>query len=214
MASAHPTPRPTLRPRQAMGRDMKIVACNIFRQEIEAVAPEIASQINWLPAGLHTDLGRLKEALEQTMDGGEPVVCLYGSACHPDMVELVTSQRGHCLPVEDCVTAFLSKEERRELQRRKAYVMTPGWLRNWGEIFREGLGWDEVDARQNFGLFDVVVLLDFGLEPIDDLAVLEFFDYVKTPVEIVPTDLGYFRENVKRLLEAEAHTRNDGCHDP
>ena len=49
------------------------------------MAPEIASQVCWLPAGLHADLGRLKEALEQTMDGGEPVMCIYGSACHPDM---------------------------------------------------------------------------------------------------------------------------------
>jgi hypothetical protein len=144
------------------------------------------------------------------MDGCGHVMCIYGTACHPDMGELVAAHRGHSLPVEDCVTAFLPDEECRKLRRRKAFVMTPGWLRNWREIFREGLGWDEVDARQNFGLYDVVVLLDFGLEPIDDLAVLEFFDCVRTVVEIVPTDIGYFRENVKRLLEAEAYRRNDG----
>jgi len=183
---------------------MKIVACNIFRREIEAVAPEIASQVCWLPAGLHTNIGRMKEALESAMVGDGHVVCLYGTTCHPDMRELVAAHRGHCLPVEDCVTAFLPEEERRRFVQRKAFVMTPGWLRNWREIFREGLGWDEVDTRQNFGLYDVVVLLDFGLEPIEDLAVLEFFDYVRTPVEIVPTDLAYFRQNVKSLLEIRA----------
>jgi hypothetical protein len=63
-------------------------------------------------------------------------------------------------------------------------------------------------------LYDVVILLDFGLEPIDDMAVLEFFEYVKTPVEIVPADLAHFRENVKCLLGANANTQNNGQLDP
>jgi hypothetical protein len=193
---------------------MKIVACNIFRHEMEAVAPEVAAQTTWLPAGLHVDFGRLKEALVGAIEGDEQVVCFYGAACHPDMGELVATNRGRCLPGKDCVAAFLPDEQRRKLEGRKAFVMTPGWLRNWREIFREGLGWDEVDARQNFGLYDVVILLDFGLEPIDDMAVLEFFDYVNTPVEIVPADLDYFRENVKYLLAEEANARNNGQLDP
>ena len=45
----------------------------------------------------------------------------------------------------------------------------------------------------NFGIYDVIVLLDFGLEFIDDLAVLEVFDYTDTPVEIVPASLDHFR---------------------
>jgi hypothetical protein len=188
--------------------DMKFIACSIFRREMEAVAPEIASQTTWLPAGLHVDLGRLQEALRGAMEGNERVVCFYGAACHPQMDELVAAHAGHCLPGKDCVAAFLPYEERRKLEGRKAFVITPGWLRNWREIFREGLGWDEVDARQNFGLYEVVVLLDFGLEVIDDMAVLEFFEYVHTPIEIVPTGLEYFRDNVKHLLQA-AYTQTD-----
>ena len=59
--------------------------------------------------------------------------------------------------------------------------MSPGWLREWRSIFVDGMGWDEIDGRINFGLYDVVVVLDFGLEPIDDIAVLEFFDFTQTP---------------------------------
>ena len=62
------------------------------------------------------------------------------------------------------------------------------------------MGWDEIDGRINFGMYDVVVLLDFGLEPIDDIDVLEFFDFTQTPVDIVPADLGWFRERVAELL--------------
>ncbi len=78
--------------------------------------------------------------------------------------------------------------------------MTPGWLRHWREILQEALGWDTIDTGQNFGFYDCVVLLDFGLEPIDDLAVLEFFEFTRTPVEVVPADLGRFRSEITRLL--------------
>jgi hypothetical protein len=178
----------------------KIVACSIFQREMEAVAPETVSQILWLPVGLHVDLDRLKEAIEGGTEGVDHVVCFYGGACHPSMDQLVAAHGGCRLPKKDCVAAFLPDEQRREFERRKAFVMTPGWLRNWREIFREGSGWDDVDARQNFGLYEVVILLDFGVEPIDDMEILEFFEYVQTPVEIVPTDFDFFRENVARLL--------------
>ena len=79
--------------------------------------------------------------------------------------------------------------------------MSPGWLREWRSIFVDGMGWDEIDGRINFGLYDVVVVLDFGLEPIDDVAVLEFFDFTQTPVEIVPATLDWFRQRVAELLE-------------
>lgn len=190
------------------GRTFKIIGCDIFRHEMESVAPEIASQTTWLPAGLHVDFGRLKDALQEATQGDEHVVCLYGAACHPDMNDLVASHRGCHLPGRDCVAAFLPDEARRKLEGRKAFVMTPGWLRNWREIFCDGCGWDEVDARQNFGLYDVVVLLDFGVEPIDDMAVLEFFEYVRTPVDIEPADLEYFLTNVKRLIKAEGDERD------
>lgn len=171
---------------------MKTVACAILRRELEEVAPQLAREVTWLPAGLHVNLDRLKEALEGALEGSGGTMLLYG-ACHPDMDDLVAAHRGCRLPGNDCIAAFLRDDERRELEGRKAFVMTPGWLRHWKEIFQEGQGWDEVDARQSFGFYDVIVLLDFGLEPIDDMAVLEFFEYTQTPIEVMPSRLDRFR---------------------
>ena len=178
---------------------MKIAACEILRSEVEAVAPEVAAAATWLPAGLHVNLNQLGEALEAALTDTDRAICLYG-ACHPDIDALVAPSGGCRLPGKDCIAAFLSDEERRELEGRKAFVMTPGWLRHWRQIFQEGQGWDEVDARQNFGFYEVVVLLDFGLEPIDDLAVLEFFEYTQTPVEVVPANLERFREVLREVV--------------
>ncbi len=66
------------------------------------------------------------------------------------------------------------------------------------------MGWDEIDGRINFGMYDRIVVLDFGLEPIDDLAVLEFFDYTQTEIEIVPADLDHFRARVAEVLSVHA----------
>jgi hypothetical protein len=73
--------------------------------------------------------------------------------------------------------------------------------RDWRAIYVDALGWDEIDRRINFGRYDVIVLLDFGLEPIDDIAVLEFFDFTQTPVEIVPASLDRFRDLVLELVD-------------
>ncbi len=188
---------------------MKTVACKILRRELEEVAPDLARQATWLPAGLHVNLDRLKEALEGALEGAEETAVLYG-ACHPDIEDLVAAHRGCRLPGKDCIAAFLGDEERRDLEGRRAFVMTPGWLRYWREIFQEGLGWDEVDARQNFGFYDAIVLLDFGLEPIDELAVLEFFDYTQTPVEVRPARLDRFRELLHVMTGGLAEGRGTG----
>jgi hypothetical protein len=67
--------------------------------------------------------------------------------------------------------------------------------------FVDGLGWDETDARLNFGVYDVIIVLDFGLEPIEDLDVLEFFDFTETEAEIVPATLEHFRARVAETLQ-------------
>jgi hypothetical protein len=188
---------------------MRIVACEILRKEFESVAPQVAGQATWLPAGLHVNLDRLGEALEGALPGTGAVACLYG-ACHPDIDTMVASASGCRLPGKDCIAAFLTAEDRRQLEGRKAFVITPGWLRHWREIFRDGQGWDEIDARQNFGFYDVVILLDFGVEPIDDMSILEFFDYTQTPVEVVPASLEHFQGLLRELLGDDTEEHPNG----
>ena len=43
---------------------MKIIGCEIFRREVEHVAPEYAAAVEWLPTALHADLPEMQAALE------------------------------------------------------------------------------------------------------------------------------------------------------
>jgi len=187
---------------------MTIIGCGIFREEVEHLRPDLAPRVRWLSPGLHTDLERLGEELDGGTEGAPGSAFLLGAACHPDLPALVASRGGGHLPGKDCVAAFLTEGEREALEVRKAFVITPGWLRHWREIFQEGLHWDEVDARQNFGFYDSIVLLDFGLEPIDDLQVLEFFEYTQKPIEVLPASLDRFREQLERLAASPRTPRD------
>jgi hypothetical protein len=180
---------------------MELVGCSIFRTEVEALLRERVETRVWLSPGLHVEDSRLEEGLSGALRGRRAVACLYGAKCHPDLDQLVAGVGAH-LPGKDCISAFLAEDERKRLESQKAFVMTPGWLRDWREIFVEGLHWDEVDARQNFGCYESIALLDFGLEPLDDLAVLEFFEYTGKPIEIVPATIDRFRSQLERLLES------------
>jgi hypothetical protein len=56
-------------------------------------------------------------------------------------------------------------------------------------------------ARQNFGYYDRVLLLDTGLVPIDEEKILEFYDYTQVPIEIMPVDLNNLRALLEQVLE-------------
>jgi len=176
---------------------MKIVGCSVFRAEAEHVLGA-GTEVDWLPAGLHVSEARLGEAVSEALGGTTGAACLYG-ACFPDMDDVLRPFEARRLQARNCVEAFLSPEERAAFGDR-AYIMSPGYLKQWRAIYVDGMGWDEIDGRINFGMYDVVVLLDFGLEPIDDLDVLEFFDFTQTPVDIVPATLDWFGERVAEVL--------------
>ncbi len=78
-------------------------------------------------------------------------------------------------------------------------VISPGWLEAWQEI-SNGLGWDEVDVRINMGRYDKIIVIDPGLFPINDEAILEFYDLVQVPVEIMEINLDYFKAFVNKTL--------------
>ncbi len=187
-----------------------LVCCGILRREVGLLLERNmlpATEVQYMPAGLHVDLDKLRVALERALSSEQDsagLLLLYGRQCHPEIAG-IAEQFGATLAApggcRDCIALLLGKETLAELNAEaKTFFITPGWLENWEQIFKEGLGWDSVDARQNFGYYERIVLLDTGAGTLDDEKVLAFFDYTGVAIEIRPI-----------TLDRLARTLSGGC---
>lgn len=182
----------------------KIVACQIFTDELMAVLPDEYKDIDitWLDAGLHANLDKLEialqEALKDAVTEGADARVLFGKGCHPDICKITNDKGEKILGAKNCVEAFCH-ENIDELEQNRTMVITPGWIRFFPNLMAE-LGWDEVDVRQNFGRYDRILLLDTGINPLSDEEMLEFYDLTQVPIEIQQIRLDYFRTKVADVL--------------
>lgn len=186
-----------------MNKRTILIACKIFAQELEAaLPPDKDIEIIWIDAALHADLQKLEEELQRVLTAeqskGVDIRILFGSGCHPDMCRLARRFGAGLAPVKNCIEAFCG-EKTRQLEENRTMIMTPGWVRAWPNIMR-ALGWDDVDTRINFGIYDRILLLEPGLDPLTEEEILTFFDLTQVPIELESLDLGQFRETLARVL--------------
>ncbi|AFQ43401.1 DUF1638 domain-containing protein [Desulfosporosinus meridiei] len=193
--------------------EVRIVACGIFQLELERVLEEIRTKcesdaefkVIYTAPALHVDFDKLKDGITQALDNNTPeekVVLFFGSMCHPEMNEFIEEYNVVKLEPKNCIELILGKERQNELEKSdKIFYITQGWLQNWREIFSQGQGWDEIDARQNFGFYDKILLLDTGVSEFNDEDILDFFEYTQVPIEIENIDLTVFKKSVVETLE-------------
>jgi len=183
----------------------KIIACQIFTDELSAVLPEEYKDIDitWLDAGLHANLDKLeialKEALKDAATEGADARVLFGNGCHPDMCHIINNHGGRPLGAKNCVAAFC-QQSIDELEKNRTMVITPGWIRFFPNLMT-ALGWDEVDVRQNFGRYDRILLMDTGVNPLSEEEILAFYDLTQVPIEIQQISLDHFQAKLIELLQ-------------
>jgi hypothetical protein len=158
--------------------------------------------ITYLDAGLHVDFDKLAGSLADVLNdmAGDDISLVIGNECHPEMEKIAASCNGRVAPAKNCIEMLLGDKMAEMNSEAKTFYLTSGWLENWRKIFVEGLKWDEIDARQNFGFYDRLLLLDTGLSPIEDEKILEFYEYTQVPVEVMPIDLANFRKMLEEAL--------------
>lgn len=193
--------------------EVRIVACGIFQLELERVLEEIRAdwesddefKVIYTAPALHVDYDKLKDGITEALNDNateEKVVLFFGSMCHPEMSEFTEKCNVIRLQPRNCIELILGKERQEELEKSdQIFYITQGWLQNWREIFSQGQGWDEIDARQNFGFYDKILLLDTGVSEFSDEDILDFFEYTQVPIEIESIDLAVFKKSVVETLE-------------
>jgi hypothetical protein len=191
--------------------EVRIVACGIFQPELDQVLqeirleqqPETDIKVTYVAPALHVDYDKLKNGIIEALDqvNEDKRVLLFGAMCHPEIAEFTEKYHVVRLPCGNCIELILGLERQREIDSQaKVFYLTPGWLLHWRDIFQQGQGWDEIDARQNMGYYDKALLLDTGTAEYSDEDLLEFFEYTQVPAEIMNIDLSVFKAHVVEAL--------------
>ena len=180
------------------------IGCSILKNEINQVMQEMGlpNKTVFIDAALHVNIDRLEEALrgklDETREMGKPII-LVGNRCHPDIDIIAKEYDGQIVPRANCLELLLGNTMKELNKEAKIFYTTSAWLAKWKEIFITELGWDEIDGRQNFGFYDKILLLDWGT-PVDDLAILEFFEFTQVPIELYPISLDNLKKEITKLL--------------
>ncbi|MDR2352621.1 MAG: DUF1638 domain-containing protein [Deltaproteobacteria bacterium] len=179
-----------------------LIACNIFEDELNYVLDrhkEFDVNTIYLGAGLHNDMDILAKKLDevfQKVDGGD-VRLLLGYGCLPGLKEL-SSEKGYpLLSTKNCLGALVGEDRLLKMEENKTMVITPAWIRKtWfaDDGIRQLLGWDDTDFRINFGRYERILVLDFGLNPLTDEEILEAFSIIEVPIETENMDLEHFEK--------------------
>lgn len=147
---------------------------------------------------MHTDFKKLESTVNNALESMENcrVSLGYGTMCHPEMEAIASAKGSKVMQAKNCIEMLLGDQLAELDAQSRTFYITGGWLANWQKIFTDQLHWDKVDARQNFGFYERILLLDTGLVPIDDEKILEVFHYTEVPIEIFPVDLS----NLEKLI--------------
>lgn len=189
-------------------QDRSLIACPIFRKELEMVLEELglAPRISYMHYSIHNNPIKMEEelqsSLEQVKMKGEDVRFLVGRHCKGkrDMTEVVEDCGGKIPQARNCIDMLIGNELTRKLQKNRTSLMTPAWVRMINQSIQEGQ-WSVTDARLNLGWYNKILILDTGVETLSDEQIMEFYDLTQVEVEILPVDLSYFKILLQELLQ-------------
>lgn len=187
-----------------MNTTKNLIACGIFKDELESVLPNgIGFNLHWIDAALHADPEKMEQelstAISDLQETEQDIRLLFGNGCHPDMCTIADTCGAGLSKEKNCIQIFLGSEQTKELEKDRTMIISPGWLEAWQGIMG-GLNWDEVDVRINMGRYDKIILIDPGIVPLSDETIIEFYDLVQVPVEILEINLDCFRAFVERTI--------------
>ena len=144
----------------------------------------------------------LTNAIAKVKDRNNDICLMVGCECECDTgIKQIAKDEGAKNPFgKNCIEIILGPERTKELQNDRTIIFTRGWIRMIKESLEKGL-WSEVDVRTDFGYYDRILVLDYGIAPLTDLEILSLYDLIRVPIEIEQVNLDYFKTVVKSLVE-------------
>ena len=194
--------------RSTKGRDTSLIACPIFRDELEMVLSQLnlSPRIDYMHYSIHNNPLKMEEQLQEGVDKalktGGKVRFLVGKHCKGkrDIAEVVEDCDGKIPHARNCIDMLIGDELAKKLQRDRTSLMTPAWIKMINQSIQDGQ-WTVTDARLNLGWYRKIIILDTGVDPLSDEQIMEFYDLTQVEIEILPVTLNHFKEMIQNLLK-------------
>lgn len=190
-----------------------IVACHALQMEIERVQEDsgITRPIVWVDRGLHNFPDRLREVVQEALDGLHDVdrVLLGYANCGNAITGIWARDFEIVMPkVDDCISLLFGSQEAREAysEEHKSMFMTEGWMDADHSIVQEYEymveKWDketaDVITEQMYAHYRTMTYLDTGLYDIGALKekTKVICDVADLETRVHPVGLGYIEQLV------------------
>lgn len=191
-----------------------LISCPIFAKELDVVLSEISNtpDVHLMDYSIHIRAEsmqkELSEAIKTAQEKGAAITLLVGQDCQAQQpINHIANSCCGVVPQElNCIEMLLGQEKAKELQANRTSVMTPAWFEMIKSSIDQGL-WTVEDARINLGWYDQILLLDTGVEALDEVMIMEFFELIQVPIDILPITLDHFSKVVLQLL---SYTKEPG----
>jgi hypothetical protein len=187
---------------------MKVIACETLKDELLLAMSRTGCSypVIWVESGLHETPDKLRDTLQEILDGFESGTALMAFGfCGNSVVGLHTPRARLIMPrAADCIPLFLGSVERREQMGNTTYFFTGGYLngeRNMAVEYEHTLerydpetaAWLMQEMMKHYEKFAVIDTGAFAVEPVKR-KINPVAELLELPVETVPGDLGFFCE--------------------
>jgi hypothetical protein len=170
-----------------------LIACSIFRDEIEALQREgaLPYEVKYIPSILHLNPAKLDLLLRKELikRKGEPIALVYGDCC-PDMLAFSQLDNIERPEVRNCCELILGREVYIQHLRQGAFFLMPEWVRKWRDIFFSYMKLNKnvaVDMMQH--LHRYFLYLDTGIAPVPRQILDKISDYFELPWRLEKVDI-------------------------
>jgi len=192
-----------------MKNAVSLIACPIFEDELKAVLPSNSEMtLLLMDSIIHNNPKIMKQELTNAIaavkNKNHDICLMVGCECCCDTgIKQIAKDEGAKHPSgKNCIEIILGPERTKELQNDRTIIFTQGWIKMINKSLEEGR-WSEVDVRTDFGYYDRVLVLDYGIASLTDLEILSLYDLIQVPIEIEQVNLDHFKAVVKTLVEEE-----------
>jgi hypothetical protein len=190
-----------------MKNAVSLIACPIFEDELKAVLPcDSEITLHMMNSIIHNNPKIMKQeltnAISEVKNSNNDICLMVGCECDCDTsIKQIAKGEGVKHPSgKNCIEIILGPERTKELQNDRTIIFTQGWVKMIKKSLENGR-WSEVDVRTDFGYYDRILVLDYGIASLTDLEIFSLYDLIQVPIEIEQVNLDYFKTVVKNLVE-------------